>query len=83
MEWFRERVRALDVAVRPPEPLLKGRDLLELGLEPGPRMGELLREVYEKQLDGAVTSVDEARALASRLVAGAKSASGETASGRR
>ena len=36
MEWFRERVRALDVAVRPPEPLLKGRDVLALGVTPGP-----------------------------------------------
>jgi tRNA nucleotidyltransferase (CCA-adding enzyme) len=80
MEWFRERVRALDVAVRPPEPLLKGRDLLELGLAPGPRMGEVLREVYERQLDGAVRSVEEARALASRLLAEAKSAAGGSAS---
>ena len=32
MEWFRDRVRALDVEQRPPEPLLKGRDLIELGV---------------------------------------------------
>ena len=36
MEWFRERVRQLDVAVRPPEPILKGRDVLALGVAPGP-----------------------------------------------
>ena len=36
MEWFRERVRQLDVAEHPPEPLLRGRDLLALGLAPGP-----------------------------------------------
>ena len=40
MEWFRERVRELDVAVRPPEPILKGRDVLALGRERrGPRSG--------------------------------------------
>jgi tRNA nucleotidyltransferase (CCA-adding enzyme) len=69
MEWFRERVRALDVAERPPEPLLKGRDLIELGMAPGPAIGRLLHAVYEQQLDGAVTSADAARALARRLLA--------------
>ena len=68
MEWFLERVKALDVAVRPPEPLLRGRDLLELGLEPGPLMGEVLRTVYEKQLDGTVTTLDEAREEAARSI---------------
>ena len=68
MEWFLERVKALDVAVRPPEPLLRGRDLLELGLEPGPLMGEVLRTVYEKQLDGTVTTLDEAREEAARRI---------------
>ena len=61
MEWFRERVQALDVAQRPPEPLLKGRDLLALGLAPGPRVGRILQAVYEMQLDGAVTTPEDAR----------------------
>jgi len=68
MEWFRERVHALDVAVRPPEPLLKGRDLLELGIAPGPRLGQVLKAVYEKQLDGVVATVEDARAEAARLL---------------
>jgi tRNA nucleotidyltransferase (CCA-adding enzyme) len=68
MEWFRDKVRELDVAKRPPEPLLKGRDLLALGLSPGPRIGEILRAVYELQLDGAVTTADEALLAAKRLL---------------
>lgn len=68
MDWFKERVHALDVAVRPPEPLIKGRDLLALGMAPGPRLGVVLRAVYEKQLDGLVTTPDEARAEAERLI---------------
>ncbi len=27
--------------------------------QPGPRVGELLRQVYEKQLDGEITTLDE------------------------
>jgi tRNA nucleotidyltransferase (CCA-adding enzyme) len=68
MDWFRERVRQLDVAVRPPEALLKGRDLLALGMAPGPEIGRVLQAVYEKQLDGAVTTLDEARDEARRIL---------------
>jgi tRNA nucleotidyltransferase (CCA-adding enzyme) len=68
MEWFRERVGALGVASRPPEPLLRGRDLLALGLAPGPEVGRILRAVYERQLDGAITSPEEARTEARRLL---------------
>jgi tRNA nucleotidyltransferase (CCA-adding enzyme) len=68
MEWFRERVRQLDVAVRPPEPLLHGRHVVALGVPPGPRVGEILRAVYDRQLDGAVTTLDEAVAEAKQLL---------------
>jgi len=64
MDWFIERARALGVEHRPPAPILLGRHLIELGMTPGPRMGEILRAVYELQLDGAVTTLDEARAAA-------------------
>jgi tRNA nucleotidyltransferase (CCA-adding enzyme) len=69
MEWFRERVEALDVAVRPPAPLLKGRHVLALGLRPGPEVGRIVAAVYERQLDGAVTTLEEAEAEARRLLA--------------
>ena len=69
MDWFRERVRELDVAVRPPDALLRGRDVVALGVQPGPRVGEILRAVYERQLDGAVRTADEAVAEAKRLLA--------------
>jgi tRNA nucleotidyltransferase (CCA-adding enzyme) len=71
MDWFREKVRALDVAVRPPDPLLRGRDLLELGVAPGPEMGRILQAVYERQLDGAVTTLDEAREEARKVLGSA------------
>lgn len=67
-EWFIERARELDIEQRPPEPLLLGRHLLALGVEPGPMMGEITRAVYEMQLDGRVRTVDEAIAEARKLV---------------
>jgi len=68
MEWFLERALALGVQHAPPSPLLLGRHLIELGVRPGPRMGELLKVVYEQQLDGSVTSLDEAMAAARALL---------------
>ncbi len=67
-EWFRQRVKELDVEKRPPDPLLLGRHLLELGVQPGPRMGELTRAVYELQLDGRVRTLDDAINEARRLI---------------
>jgi tRNA nucleotidyltransferase (CCA-adding enzyme) len=59
MDWFLERARKLGVEHQPPSPLVLGRHVLALGIEPGPRVGELLKQVYEKQLDGEVTTVEE------------------------
>lgn len=70
MDWFIERARSLGVEHRPPAPILMGRHLLELGVPPGPRMGEIIRAVYELQLDGQVQTLDEAIAAARRLIEG-------------
>jgi tRNA nucleotidyltransferase (CCA-adding enzyme) len=68
MDWFLERARALGVQHRPPEPILLGRHLLALGLKPGPRVGEILKAVYEQQMDGQVANLDEAVAAARSLI---------------
>jgi len=67
-EWFIERARELDVTSSPPAPILLGRHLLELGLEPGPRIGEITKAVYEMQLDGRVRTLDEARRAVRELI---------------
>ncbi len=64
MDWFLERARTLGVEHRPPSPILLGRHLIELGVRPGPAMGAMLQAIYEQQLDGAVTTLDEAIAAA-------------------
>jgi tRNA nucleotidyltransferase (CCA-adding enzyme) len=68
MDWFIERARALGVDRRPPAPLLLGRHVVALGVAPGPRVGEILKAVYERQLDGVVTTTDEAIAAARVLL---------------
>lgn len=52
----------LAVTRGPPERILKGRHLLELGWKPGPEMGRILEEVYEAQLSGAFAELEGALA---------------------
>ena len=68
MDWFLERARRLGVQHEPPSPILLGRHVLALGLSPGPGIGRVLRMVYERQLDGDVTTLDEAIATAQGLI---------------
>lgn len=67
-EWFIERVRNLAIEHVAPAPVLKGRHLIGLGLEPGPRFRQILDSVYELQLDGKISGLDEAIAEARRLI---------------
>ena len=68
MDWFLERARALGVEHAPPAPLLLGRHLLELGVRPGPEVGRLLKQIYERQLDGEIVTVDDGIAAAKSLL---------------
>jgi tRNA nucleotidyltransferase (CCA-adding enzyme) len=67
-EWFIERVRSLQIERKAPDPILMGRHLIELGLEPGPQFKQVLDAIYELQLDGKVKSLDDAVSEAQTLV---------------
>lgn len=70
--WLLERAEALGVRDAAPQPMLRGRDLLELGVPAGPQVGEVLAEAWELQLDGALADREAALAwLRERLGADA------------
>ncbi len=50
----------LDLTTSQPMPILRGRDLIEIGIKPGKDMGSILNQAFEAQLDGAFDSVDGA-----------------------
>jgi tRNA nucleotidyltransferase (CCA-adding enzyme) len=70
-EWFIDRVRELELQDGAPRPILLGRHLLEMGMQPGPRIGEITKAVYEMQLDGRVTSLEEAQSEARNILSAA------------
>jgi poly(A) polymerase len=43
-----------------PEAFLDGQKLIALGVKPGPRLGELLTEVYDLQLEGELITMSDA-----------------------
>jgi tRNA nucleotidyltransferase (CCA-adding enzyme) len=58
-EWLLAKAQQLAVDRRAPPPIVMGRHLLELGIQPGPDMGRLLDDCYDAQLDGVFTTLEE------------------------
>ena len=56
------REKQTEFAVQPliPEPLITGNDLKQLGMKPGPQFKEILDAVSNRQLEGTLTSAEEA-----------------------
>jgi tRNA nucleotidyltransferase (CCA-adding enzyme) len=68
---LRADAAALGVLDGPLPPILAGRDLLALGVQPGPRVGALLAELRTLQLDGVVTDAEAAHRWATARVGAA------------
>ena len=62
------RVNSIPPAEIAPPPLLTGHDLAEAGLVRGPRYREILDTVYYRQLNGEITSAEEAHLAARAMI---------------
>jgi tRNA nucleotidyltransferase (CCA-adding enzyme) len=58
-EIIKNRALELGVYHKVPKPLLNGRDLIPLGVKPGPALGEWIAKAFESQLDGELKSIEE------------------------
>ena len=56
-----ERAASLNVCDSKPEAILKGRHLIEMGIQPGKQMGDVLKRAFEAQLDGVFDDVESAK----------------------
>ncbi len=70
MAWFLERARGLGVERQPPARVVLGRHLIPLGVRPGPGMGAVLDLLYERQLDGHFTTLEDGLTVAREMIAG-------------
>ena len=68
-DWLLERARELSVDAQPPTPLLMGRHLIELGLEPGPDFGRVLEECFARQIEGEFDTLEAGLECARSVIA--------------
>ena len=59
--FLQEKLQGFEAEQIKPEPFIGGKDLMALGLKPGPLFGEILDAVYDLQLDETIR--DKAQAL--------------------
>jgi poly(A) polymerase len=62
-DFVRERYEDTPEEAVRPKPLLTGRDLIAAGYVPGPQFQEMLRVAEDAQLEGAITTAEDALAL--------------------
>lgn len=60
LEALRALAAQLELEKAAPQPILKGRHLLELGYAPGRAMGALLEEAFEAQIEGQFSDLEGA-----------------------
>lgn len=70
--WLLERAEALEIADSAPQPIVMGRDLIALGLAPGPSFSPILDACYEAQLDGEFLTHEEGLTFAKKQIEGVK-----------
>jgi tRNA nucleotidyltransferase (CCA-adding enzyme) len=68
--WLRRKFEDLNVSKETIAPIILGRDLIALGVSPGPGMGKILKRLYELQLDNVFESKPQGLREAERLIAG-------------
>ncbi len=56
-----QKAHELEVQKSAPKPILLGRHLIELGMQPGPEFGKLLHEAYDAQLEGHFFDLAQAK----------------------
>ena len=61
LEYSKELIKMYrDFMIEPPPKIIDGYDLISLGYEEGPFLGQVLREIREKQLTGEITDREQA-----------------------
>jgi tRNA nucleotidyltransferase (CCA-adding enzyme) len=70
--WLLEKADELEVRDTAPKPLVQGRHLIDLGLEPGAHFGPILEACYAAQIEGEFTNVEDGITFARAQIARAQ-----------
>ncbi len=66
--WLLDKFKELNVSKESIKPLILGRNLIEMGVSPGPGMGQILDKLYQKQLDSEFETKEEGLKIAEKIL---------------
>ncbi|MFQ5721373.1 MAG: CCA tRNA nucleotidyltransferase [Candidatus Aminicenantales bacterium] len=66
--WLLRKFEELNVSKETIKPLIMGRDLIKIGVNPGPRMGAILKKLYQAQLDNEFETKEQGLKLAKKII---------------
>lgn len=66
--WLLGKFKELNVTKETIQPLIMGRDLIQLGVSPGPPMGKYLKRLYHLQLDNKFDTKEKGMVIAKGLI---------------
>lgn len=67
-KWLLGKFGELNISRETIKPLLMGRDMIELGVSPGPKMGKILKKLYQLQLDNEFETKEDGLKLAKEII---------------
>ncbi len=67
-KWLLNKFNELNINKDTIKPILLGRDLIKLGVKPGPSMGKMLKKLYSYQLDNKFTTKEEGIEIAKEMI---------------
>ncbi len=66
--WLFNKFKELNVSKESIKPLVMGRDLLKIGIKPGPKMGKILKKLYQLQLDDVFRTKEQGLEKAKKII---------------
>lgn len=66
--WLLDKFTELNVSKETIQPLIMGRDLIKMGVPPGPQMGKYLKKLYQMQLDNEFDTIEGGLTIADKLL---------------
>jgi len=66
--WLLEKFEELNVSKETIQPIIMGRDLIKMGISPGPQMGKYLKKLYQMQLDNEFETRENGLIAAEKLI---------------
>ena len=66
--WLLDKFKELNVSKETIQPLILGRDLINIGVEPGRNMGEILKKLYELQMDNEFDTKEDGLRIAVQFI---------------